>query len=191
MNMRLDYILYVLAALLLILTVVPFVVTIEGVESDERNLWVIASILFGLLSLGLGYSQRPKTTAQACQPAATMTQQTIPTAAEAAQEATKIPEEKAVVKTTPSVVTHATKTMEPTQLKGISEKRAEQLKALGIKNIADLVKASPITVAKKLRFPQKSLRNGLPVPKNSLSKNPLGEKTSQLQRQYFHYIPFF
>ena len=65
--MRLDYTLYVLAALLLIITVIPFVVTIEGVESDTRSLWVVTTVVLGLLSIGLGYTQRPKTEAQACQ----------------------------------------------------------------------------------------------------------------------------
>ena len=57
--MRLDYTLYVLAALLLIITVVPFVITIE---EGARSLWVVTTVVLGLLSIGLGYSQRPKTT---------------------------------------------------------------------------------------------------------------------------------
>jgi predicted flap endonuclease-1-like 5' DNA nuclease len=43
-KMRLDYTLYALAALLLIITILPFVVTIEGVESDTRNLWMVETI---------------------------------------------------------------------------------------------------------------------------------------------------
>ena len=66
-NMRLDYTLYIFAALLLILTLMPFIITIEGVDSDTRNLWMVITIVLGLLSLGLGYYQRPKTRAQACQ----------------------------------------------------------------------------------------------------------------------------
>ena len=61
MNMRLDYTLYVLAAIILIITVIPFVVTIEGVEAETRSLWVVTTVVLGLLSIGLGYSQRPKT----------------------------------------------------------------------------------------------------------------------------------
>ena len=66
-KMRLDYTLYILSALLLLLTLLPFVITIEGVDSDARNLWMVITIVLGLLSLGLGYYQRPKTRAQACQ----------------------------------------------------------------------------------------------------------------------------
>jgi len=76
--MRLDYTLYVLAALLLIITVVPFIVTIEGVESETRSLWVVTTVVLGLLSIGLGYSQRPKTEAQACQPAMQTSQEMMP-----------------------------------------------------------------------------------------------------------------
>jgi len=65
--MRLDYTLYILAVLLLAITVLPFFVTIEGVDSDSRSLWVLATVVLGLLSIGLGYSQRPKTKGQACQ----------------------------------------------------------------------------------------------------------------------------
>jgi len=77
MNMRLDYTLYILAALLLIITILPFVVTIEGVESDTRILWVITTVVLGILSIGLGYSQRPKTEAQACQPPAINDQEKV------------------------------------------------------------------------------------------------------------------
>ena len=76
--MRLDYTLYVLAALLLIITVVPFIVTIEGVKSETRSLWVVTTVVLGLLSIGLGYSQRPKTEAQACQLAMQTSQEMMP-----------------------------------------------------------------------------------------------------------------
>jgi hypothetical protein len=71
--MRLDYTLYILAAILLVMTVIPFVVTIEGVESDTRSLWVVTTVVLGVLSIGLGYTQRPKTEAQACRPACKQT----------------------------------------------------------------------------------------------------------------------
>ena len=66
--MRLDYTLYTLAVIMLILTVVPFIVAIEGVGSEERSLWAVTTVVLGILSIGFGYSQRPKTEAQACQP---------------------------------------------------------------------------------------------------------------------------
>ena len=161
--MRLDYILYVLAALLLIATVVPFVVNVEGVESDTRSLWVITTLVLGLLSIGLGYSQRPKTEAQACQPAVTMPQETMPqtqpkTTVEAPREEKPVAQiEKAAIKKAPKAATPATATIELTQVKGIGEKRAKQLKALGINSADDLSKASAKTVAKKLKISPKTV----------------------------------
>ena len=145
--MRLDYTLYVLAALLLIITVIPFVITIEGVESDTRSLWVVTTVVLGLLSIGLGYTQRPKTEAQACQPA-------VSTQAQPAEmEAPK--QEKTLTPTEPAMVENAASTMALTQVKGIGEKRAVQLKTLGINSVEDLSKASAATVAKQLKVSPK------------------------------------
>jgi len=157
--MRLDYILYILAALLLIATVVPFVIPVEGVESDTKSLWVITTVVLGLFSIGLGYSQRPKTEAQACQPAVAAPQETTPqTTVETAKEETaEASIEKAAVKKAPKVATPATATIELTRVKGIGGKRATQLKALGINSADDLSKASAKTVAKKLKISPKTV----------------------------------
>jgi predicted flap endonuclease-1-like 5' DNA nuclease len=161
--MRLDYTLYILAAILLVITVIPFVVTIEGVESDTRNLWVVTTVVLGLLSIGLGYSQRPKTEAQACQTAVTTTQEVTPqiqpaaTVEEAKEEKTAAPAKAAVAKKTAKTAVPAVPTMELTQVKGIGAKRATQLKALGINSANDLSKASAATVAKKLKVSQKNV----------------------------------
>jgi predicted flap endonuclease-1-like 5' DNA nuclease len=148
--MRLDYTLYVLAAIILIITVVPFVVTIEGVESETpRSLWVVTTVVLGLLSIGLGYSQRPKTEAQACQPAVAIPQATM----EAPEEKTEVAIEKPSVKETPVMTTSAT--VDLTQVKGIGEKRAMQLKALGINSADELATASAKTIAQKLKVSPK------------------------------------
>jgi len=159
--MRLDYALYVLAALLFIITVVPFVITIEGVASETRSLWVVTTVVLGLLSIGLGYSQRPKTEAQACQPAVPIAQETMPeTQAATTMEAPK--EEKAEAPTEKPAMTKAlapetstAATMDLTQVKGIGEKRATQLKALGISSVDDLSKASAAAIAKQLKISPK------------------------------------
>ena len=158
--MRLDYTLYVIAAVILILTVVPFVITIEGVESETRSLWVVTTVVLGLLSIGLGYSQRPKTKAQACEPAMTILQTAIPNTQPAAtmkaptEEKTEMPVEKTSMKEEPAMAsTSATK--ELTQVKGIGEKRAIQLKALGINSVDKLANASAKTLAKKLKVSPK------------------------------------
>jgi predicted flap endonuclease-1-like 5' DNA nuclease len=160
--MRLDYTLYILAAILLIITVVPFVAPI-GVETTEtRSIWVVASVVLGLLSIGLGYTQRPRTEAQACQPATPPPQQATPEAQQATtmkapKEETEASMEKPAVKTAPAPAASMAATMDLTQVKGIGEKRAVQLKALGINSVEDLSKASVKTVADKLKISPKTV----------------------------------
>jgi predicted flap endonuclease-1-like 5' DNA nuclease len=159
--MRLDYALYVLAALLFIITIVPFVVSI-GVETTEtRSVWVVASVVLGLLSIGVGYSQRPKTEAQACQPAVPIAQETMPetqpaTTVEAPkEEKAEAPMEKPAMTKAFAPETSMAATMDLTQVKGIGEKRATQLKALGISSVDDLSKASATAIAKQLKISPK------------------------------------
>ena len=160
MNMRLDYTLYVLAAVLLIITVVPFIVPIGMETTETRSIWIVSTVVLGLLSIGLGYSQRPKTEAQACQPATTTPQETMPETqtaktTETQEEKTEASIGKPAIKETPTIATAAAATMELTQVKGIGEKRATQLKALGINSVDELAKASAKTIAKKLKITPK------------------------------------
>lgn len=157
--MRLDYTLYILATILLIITVVPFVAP-TGMEMTETSIWVVSTVGLGLLSIGLGYSQRPKTEAQACQPNKTAPQETIETETQTAmtreeseEKKTKAPMDKLAMKETPTMET--SETMELTQVKGIGAKRAAQLKALGINNVDELAKASAKTLAKKMKISSK------------------------------------
>ena len=66
--MRLDYTLYIIAALFFIIAVASLAIP-QLIAETERNLWIAITVVLGLLSIGLGYYQRPKTKAQACQPA--------------------------------------------------------------------------------------------------------------------------
>jgi predicted flap endonuclease-1-like 5' DNA nuclease len=157
MKMRLDYTLYALAVILFIITMVPFVAPIGGETPETQSVWVLASVVLGLLSLGLGYTQRPKTEAQACQPEISATQETLletqpATTMEAPkEEKTETQKENPVIKETPTKAT----TTGLTQVKGIGEKRAAQLKALGINSVDELANASAKTVAKKLKISPK------------------------------------
>jgi predicted flap endonuclease-1-like 5' DNA nuclease len=160
--MRLDYTLYVLAALLLIITIVPYVAPI-GVETTEtRSVWVVASVVLGLLSIGLGYSQRPKTGAQACQPTVAMPQKTIEAPKE---EKIEPPIEKPSVNEAPAVSAPAAATVDLTQVKGIGEKRAMQLKALGINSLNELATASAKKIAKNLRLSPKIVNKWIEIAK--------------------------
>src|SRR4030042_1073979 len=153
--MRLDYTLYVLAALLLIITVVPFVITIE---EGAKSLWVVTTVVLGLLSIGLGYSQRPKTRAQACQPAVAIPQampEAQPVTVEAPREEKAVaPMEKPSMNESPAIAAPAP-IMDLTQVKGIGEKRAMQLKALGINSVDELANASAKNIAEKLKVSPK------------------------------------
>lgn len=155
--MRLDYTLYVLGALLLIITIIPFVAPIGAETTETKSLWIVSTVVLGLLSFGLGYTQRPKTEAQACEPVVATTQETTPEAQPAELEASK--EEKTAESTKAITMKSSTSTMALTQVKGIGEKRAAQLKTLGISSVGDLSKASVATVAKKLKVSPKIVDN--------------------------------
>ena len=157
--MRLDITLYILAGLLFLVTIVSLVTQL--IAEAERPLWVVATVVLGILSIGVGYSQRPKTEAQACQPAVPIPQTTMPeTQPVATMEAPKeekavAPMETPVMKEAPTVTTPVTATIELTQVKGIGEKRAAQLKALGINSVGELANASVNTIAEKLKISPK------------------------------------
>src|SRR3990170_2896748 len=139
--MRLDYTLYGLAALFFLITVVSAIL----VETNEtRSLWVVTTAVLGILSIGVGYYQRPKTTTEACQPAvpipqATMLQTPQVTTVEAPkEEKTEAPTEApSSIETPPvtAVVTPVSRKMRLTRVKGIGDKRVAQLKALGINSL--------------------------------------------------------
>jgi predicted flap endonuclease-1-like 5' DNA nuclease len=87
-------------------------------------------------------------------------QEMLPQTASAALEVRKeemqaAPTKEVSVEKTSSVAVSAVVVMELTQVKGIGEKRALQLKALGINSVVDLSKASAQSVAKKLKISPK------------------------------------
>jgi predicted flap endonuclease-1-like 5' DNA nuclease len=158
--MRLDYTLYVLAVVFFLITAVSFAMV---TEQTARNLWVVTTVVLGLFSVGLGYYERPKAKAAAPQPVVSVPQAATPqtspvTTVEApAVEAPK--EEKvemAIEAPAPAPASApAAPTIELTQVKGIGEKRATQLRAIGVNSVDELVKASAEDVATKLKIPQK------------------------------------
>ncbi|MCJ7469510.1 hypothetical protein MUO74_03290 [Candidatus Bathyarchaeota archaeon] len=133
--MRTDYVLYVVAVILFIIT------GIVAVYSVEQTLWIASTAVLGLFFASLGLSKRPKTQSIAVEttPATTVTVQ--PTVKEEPKK-----EETLTVMETPVV------TIELTQVKGIKAKRAEQLKALGINNAQDLANATANDLAAKLKI---------------------------------------
>ncbi len=132
--MRSDYALYTVAIIFFILTGIVLAYQVE-----LKELWTVATVVLGLLFIGLGYSQRPKPAA------ATMEALPAPTVP------TTITEEKTEILTEAAPTTVAALT----EVKGIGEKRAEQLKTLGINSIEDLAQASAKDLAAKLKISPK------------------------------------
>jgi predicted flap endonuclease-1-like 5' DNA nuclease len=163
--MRLDYTLYLLAAVFFLITAISLVMV---AEQTEKSLWVVTTVVLGLFSIGLGYTQRPKINAAVQQPAVSMPQTATPQTPQTATveapvvEAPKEekiempPETPKMIEASPP--TPAVPTIELTRVKGIGEKRATQLKALGINSVDELAKISAEDVAKKLEISPKIVK---------------------------------
>jgi predicted flap endonuclease-1-like 5' DNA nuclease len=140
--MRSDYALYVVAIIFFILTTIVLAYQVEF-----KELWTITTAVLGLLFIGLGYSQRPKAQATAIEApplAPTLPTPPLTTTTEVVTEETK-----------ETVITAAPTIVNLTEVKGIGEKRAEQLKALGISSVEELARASAKDLATKLKISAK------------------------------------
>ena len=138
--MRSDYALYTVAVIFFVLTGITLVHQVE-----LKELWIISTVVLGLFFVGLGYSQRPRAQAktvavEAPPPPTPSTPVVQEPAAQAVQETVEQP--------TPTL-------KGLTEVKGIGEKRAEQLKAVGINSVEDLAKASADDLAAKLKVSPK------------------------------------
>jgi predicted flap endonuclease-1-like 5' DNA nuclease len=163
--MRSDYALYLVAIIFFIITAMSFALALA---EFERNLWVVTTAILGLLFIGLGYTQRPRPQAKAIQappPPAPAPTVTAPTSSPAVEVVT---EEKA------AIIVEAKPTrsmMELTEVKGIGEKRKEQLKALNISSVEDLAKASAEDLASKLKISPKITGKWIENAKQLLEKS--------------------
>ena len=179
-SMRLDYPMYALAVTFFIVTAVSLVLVAEQVQ---QSLWIVTTVVLGLFSIGLGYTQRPKAKATASQPSASVSKTTMakplyPVADDAHEaeafggenvgqtaEAQVLPQSTSPVPmqvvapepvlTPAPVESPIASTADLTRVKGIGVKRAAQLKALGISNLEDLAKASAEEMATKLKISPK------------------------------------
>jgi len=89
--MRLDYTLYVLAAVFFIITAVSFAAL---VDTQTRSLSVVSTVVLGLLSIGLGYNLRPKIRVPASTTSTPMAETSMPqaTSSEAPAQEARTPE---------------------------------------------------------------------------------------------------
>lgn len=159
--MRSDYALYGVAIIFFIITGVSLV----ALSDIAQSLSVVTTVVLGILFVGLGFTLRPSTktppvvTTEPSQPSITQPPQT-PTTIE-----TPIKEEKAAVAET------VPKPLELTLVKGIKEKRAAQLKSLGINNVEELSKTSAETLAKKLKISSKFTESWIQNAKKLVEKS--------------------
>lgn len=145
--MRSDYVLYAVA-------IICFIITgTVAAYAAVQQLWLVIPAVVGLAFIGVGYTQRPReqagTTQMAISPPPPPPTVTAPKVAEVIPE-TKI-EDKIEPQPTP-IVEVKTVTHDLLEVKGIKDKRAHQLKAVGINNVEDLAKASPEELASKLKI---------------------------------------
>lgn len=144
--MRSDYALYGVAIIFFIITGFSLV----ALRDIEQSLSVVTTVVLGILFIGLGFTLRPSTktpptvAAEPSPPPVTQPPQTQATVEIPVKE-----EKEAVVETAPKTQ------LELTAVKGIKEKRAAQLKTLGINNVEELSNASAETLAKKLKISPK------------------------------------
>jgi predicted flap endonuclease-1-like 5' DNA nuclease len=153
-HMRSDYALYTVAIIFFILTGIVLAYQVEF-----KELWIVTTAVLGLLFVGLGYSQRAKPQVKAAEPT-TLTPAPQPTVTEV------MVEEKPV-----TLAEVAPPKLELTQVKGIKEKRAGQLKALGINNVEDLAKASAEDLAAKLKISPKIVGRWIEDARKLLEKS--------------------
>lgn len=140
--MRSDYVLYAVA-------IIFFIITAAAAVTPMQQLWILTPAVLGLVFIGLGYTQRPKlkaATPTTIVPVTAPPPPPSPPPRPAVAEAVKLEDVKPLVQ--PSVGGL-------TEVKGIGEKRAAQLKTLGINSIEDLAKASAEDLAAKLKISPK------------------------------------
>jgi len=142
--MRSDYTLYTVAIIFFIITGMAFALELA---EFERNLWVVTTAILGLLFIGLGYTQKPKPQAIIVEAPPQVPAPEMPTPS-LVTEVMKEEKKETVVEVAPPKI-------ELTDIKGIKEKRSEQLKTLGISSVEDLARASAEDLAGKLKISPK------------------------------------
>jgi len=170
-NMRSDYALYVVAIIFFIITGISSAI---GLAELERNLWVVTTAVLGLLFAGLGYTQRPRPKGRIIveTPPSTPAQTTATTALTPPASTVTEPAVMETKEETIEVTTEAAPTVSGlTEVKGIGEKRKQQLNALGINSIDDLAKASANELAKKLEISPKITGKWIENAKTLLEKS--------------------
>jgi predicted flap endonuclease-1-like 5' DNA nuclease len=165
--MRSDYALYAVALIFFAITIISFAVT-EVLTELGRNLSVVATVVLGLLFTGLGYTQRPRTKTETIQPPPAPLATSPPPVIAETVEAIGHQETEASIE--PAQAKIELPKIELTAVKGIKEKRAEQLKILGIRSVEELANASAKDLAGKLKISPKFTEQWIESAKGLLAK---------------------
>jgi predicted flap endonuclease-1-like 5' DNA nuclease len=157
--MRSDYALYMVAVIFFIITGMAFALELA---EFERNLWAVTTAILGFLFIGLGYTLKPKPQAITVEapPRAPAPEMSMPSSVTEVMTEEKV--ETAIEVAPPEA--------ELTKVKGIGEKRAQQLKTLGISSVEDLAKASATDIAEKLKISPKISEKWIQNAKNLAEK---------------------
>ncbi len=171
--MRSDYLLYMLAAVFFMITAVSLALVMDQMQ---KSLWVVTTVVLGLFSVGLGYYQRSKPVTESKSAPTTIPvtfepsdshikEAHIAESVETHAEPTPMPVSPSpmptqVIAPIPAMTAPIVEGTSPLEselmeIKGIGEKRASQLKALGINSIADLAKVSAEDLARDLQISPK------------------------------------
>ncbi|MFW6111383.1 MAG: helix-hairpin-helix domain-containing protein [Thermoproteota archaeon] len=140
--MREDYILYITGIIFFILTVVI---------AMYHPLWAIPTVVLGVMFIALGYYYRSQTALPQRTRKPPKTKLEPPQLPTPPTEITQEKEPELETETTLSL-------MELTEVKGIGQKREEQLEAVGIYTVKQLINSSPEDLAKKLDVSPKRTR---------------------------------
>ncbi len=174
--MRTDYLFYILAVIFFILTALSLAFV---ASQTEQSLSVVATVVLGLFSAGLGFHYRPKAKVAATTPspieippvdandshvreahlAESVEKHAEPTVTP--QSTTGVPAQLNVpmpLLTPPAPQTQTSVKSELTAIHGINEKRAAQLQEMGIGSIGALANASADDLAKNLMVSPKVTR---------------------------------
>lgn len=157
--MRSDYALYMVAIILFIITGIGTLMLVE-----PERLWVITTAVLGLLFVGFGYMQRPKTQSVAVEVAPSTPAPPAPTLTPLLATEVKEEEKAETIEVAAPVI------MQLTEVRGIGEKRAEQLRTLGISSVENLAKASAKDLASKLKVSPKITGKWIENAKKLLEK---------------------
>lgn len=147
--MRSDYVLYTVAIIFFILT------GVVAAYATTQSLWIVTTAVVGFVFIGLGYTQRPRETIStqiAVAPPPPPAQPTPLPTTEVVEEMRSEPMPETVVQTIAEAAPAIAALLE---VKGIGEKRAQQLKELSINTVEELSRASAQDLASKLKISPK------------------------------------